>query len=216
MVRRRTAVAVPTSPLLLTGCGGGAGATGRRTPPTAEARTATPEVQAEQAPRGIPGLGPGRPAATPGRCARAVVVTGRGKNSPLSTVVLHERTATGRQAGTARPARNARDGWSAPHVLGGPRSPLGGHTREPLDGCFDHVVAVDHNRGPGTSPPDRTRPLGPEHGGGVWPHADHGGPTHGCVSVARTVVKELLRALGPARHPVAVMGYADWLAGRAA
>ncbi|MFI9248430.1 hypothetical protein [Streptomyces sp. NPDC053069] len=35
----------------------------------------------------------------------------------------------------------------------------------------------------------------------------------GCAGVAKAPVKELLRTLGPDRHPVVVMGYADWLAG---
>ncbi|MEU2717734.1 L,D-transpeptidase family protein [Streptomyces sp. NPDC007205] len=244
MIQRRTAVALLASPLLLTGCGGGAEATERRTPPTPDARTTTPDVQAEQAPPGIPGLGPTRSAAIPGRCGQAVVVTGRGKNSPLCTVVLYERTATGWQAGTAWPAHNALHGWSAHHLLDDLRSPLGVYTLsdaggllpdpgsklpyhqssgfrspgtgfegEPLDGCFDYVLAVDYNRRPGTSPLDWTRPLGPERGGGVWLHVDHGGPTHGCVSVAKAPMKELLRTLDPDRHPVVVMGYADWLAG---
>ncbi len=246
MIRRRTAVALLASPLLLTGCGGGAEATERRTPPTRASRTAapSPEVQAEQAPRGIPGLGPSRSAAIPGRCGQAVVVTGRGKDSPLSSVVLYRRPATGWQAGPAWPAHNALRGWSPHHMGGDLRSPLGVYTLsdaggllpdpgsklpyhrsrgfhspgtgfegEPLDGAFDYVIAVDYNREPGTSPLDWTRPLGPSRGGGVWLHVDHGGPTHGCVSVAKAHMKDLLRTLDPARHPVVVMGYADWLAG---
>jgi L,D-peptidoglycan transpeptidase YkuD (ErfK/YbiS/YcfS/YnhG family) len=245
MIHRRTAVALLASPLLLTGCGGGAEATARRTPPTpaAPSATPTPEVQGEQALRGIPGLGAKRSAAIPERCEQAVVVTGRGKDSPLSTVVLYRRTATGWQAGAAWPAHNALHGWSGHHTLGDLRSPLGVHTLsdaggllpdpgsklpyhrstgfhspgtgfegEPLDGCFDYVIAIDYNREPGTSPLDWTRPLGPKRGGGVWLHVDHGGPTHGCVSVAKAHMKELLRTLDPDRHPVVVMGYADWLA----
>ncbi|MFF3912353.1 L,D-transpeptidase family protein [Streptomyces sp. NPDC001852] len=246
MIQRRTAVTVLASPLLLTGCGGGAEATERRTPPTRPAPTATretPEIRAEQAAQGIPGLGPERSAAIPERCEQAVVVTGRGKDSALCTVVLHQRTATGWQSGPVRPAHNALRGWSAHHVLGDLRSPLGVYTLsdaggllpdpgsklpyhhssgfhspgtgfegEPLDGCVDYVIAIDYNREPGTSPLDWTRPLGPQRGGGVWLHVDHGGPTHGCVSVAKAHMKELLHTLDPHRHPVVVMGYADWLA----
>ncbi|MEU9479300.1 L,D-transpeptidase family protein [Streptomyces sp. NPDC048191] len=244
MIHRRTAVALLASPPLLTGCGGGAGATERRTPPTRPAVTPVPEtVEAEQAPQGIPGLGPTRSAAIPQRCAQAVVVTGRGKNSPLCTVVLHQRTSTGWQPGPTWPAHNALHGWSGHHMLGDLRSPLGVYTLsdaggllpdpgsrlpyhqsggfhspgsgfegEPLDGCFDYVIAIDYNREPGTSPLDWTRPLGPRRGGGVWLHVDHGGPTHGCVSIAQAPMKELLRTLDPHRHPVVVMGYADWLA----
>ncbi|MFF3514085.1 L,D-transpeptidase family protein [Streptomyces sp. NPDC002573] len=48
--------------------------------------------------------------------------------------------------------------------------------------------------------------------GGIWIHVDHGGPTHACVSLSRTHMKQLLRALDPADHPVVVMGDADSLA----
>lgn len=249
MIHRRTAVAVLASPLLLTGCGGGAEATERRTPPTGPAPTAapTPAVQAEQARQGVPGLGPARSAAIPDRCEQAVVVTGRGMDSPLCTVVLHQRTAAGWQSGPVWPGHNALRGWSAHHVLGDLRSPLGVYTLsdagglladpgsklpyhrsggfhspgtgfegEPLEGCFDYVIAIDYNREPGTSPLDWTRPLGPKRGGGVWLHVDHGGPTHGCVSLAKAHMRELLRTLDPERHPVVVMGYADWLAASAA
>jgi L,D-peptidoglycan transpeptidase YkuD (ErfK/YbiS/YcfS/YnhG family) len=247
MIHRRTAVALLASPLLLTGCGGGAEATGRRAPGDRPAPTGTrtPRVQAARAPQGIPGLGPTRRAAIPARCTQAVVVTGRGKDSPLSTVVLYERTDadTGWRAGATWPAHNALHGWSGHHMLGDLRSPLGVYTLsdaggllpdpgaklpyhrsagfhspgsgfegEPLDGCFDYVVAIDYNREPGTSPLDWTRPLGAERGGGVWLHVDHGGPTHGCVSVSKAHMKDLLRTLDPARHPVVAMGYADWLA----
>ncbi|MEV0185044.1 L,D-transpeptidase family protein [Streptomyces sp. NPDC050625] len=91
-------------------------------------------------------------------------------------------------------------------------SPGTGFTGEPLAGSFDHVLAIDYNRRPGTSPLDRTRPLGAGRGGGIWFHVDHGGPTHGCIGIAQAHMKELLRALDPGRHPVVVMGYAHWLA----
>lgn len=82
---------------------------------------------------------------------------------------------------------------------------------EPLEGSFDYVVAIDYNRLPGTSPLDRTRPLGEERGGGIWVHVDHGGPTQGCVSVTEDRMKELLGALDPAMEPVIVMGDAESL-----
>ncbi|TWV30663.1 L,D-transpeptidase family protein [Streptomyces misionensis] len=243
MINRRTAVALLASPLLLTGCGGGAGETGRRTPPTRPAPATGTTSQAEQAHQGIPGLGPTRSAAIPEQCTQVVVATGRGPDSPQCTVVLHQRTADGWQAGPRWPAHNALHGWSAHHMLNDLRSPLGVYTLtdaggllpdpgsrlpyhqsprfhspgtgfegEPLDGCFDYVIAIDYNRKPGTSPLDWTRPLGEKRGGGVWLHVDHGGPTHGCVSVSKGHMKELLRTLDPARHPVVAMGYADWLA----
>ncbi|MEW1647899.1 MULTISPECIES: L,D-transpeptidase family protein [unclassified Streptomyces] len=85
-------------------------------------------------------------------------------------------------------------------------SPGTGFEGEPLAGSFDYVIAINYNRKPGTSPLDWTRPLGSSRGGGIWIHVDHGGPTHGCVSIAEDHMKELLRTLDPARHPVVVMG----------
>jgi len=81
-----------------------------------------------------------------------------------------------------------------------------GFEGEQLAGSFDYVVAIDYNRRPGTSPLDWTRPLGADRGGGIWLHVDHGGPTHGCVSLTEQHMKELLRTLDPALHPVVVMG----------
>lgn len=86
-----------------------------------------------------------------------------------------------------------------------------GFEGEPLEGSFDYVIAIDYNREPGTSPLDRTRPLGADRGGGIWLHVDHQGPTQGCVSLSERHMEELLRTLDPARHPVIVMGDADSL-----
>lgn len=77
---------------------------------------------------------------------------------------------------------------------------------EPLAGAFDYVIAINYNRVPGTSPLDPQRPEGEAKGGGVWLHVDHDGPTQGCVSLKPEVMKELLRTLDPAQHPVIVMG----------
>ncbi|MFE2014312.1 hypothetical protein [Streptomyces sp. NPDC059491] len=87
-----------------------------------------------------------------------------------------------------------------------------GFVGEPLEGSFDHVVAIDYNRVPGRTPLDKERPLGAEKGGGVWIHVDHGGPTQACVTLEREPLRELLRALDPAREPVVVMGPAPDLA----
>ncbi|MDX6356776.1 MAG: hypothetical protein QOF98_3679 [Streptomyces sp.] len=81
-----------------------------------------------------------------------------------------------------------------------------GFDGEPLDQAFDYVIAIDYNRVPGNSPLDGSQPLGEDRGGGIWVHVDHGGPTHGCVSVAASHMVELLRTLVPADHPVIVMG----------
>ncbi|MFI6693566.1 L,D-transpeptidase family protein [Streptomyces sp. NPDC050433] len=81
-----------------------------------------------------------------------------------------------------------------------------GFDGEPLAGSFDHVVAINYNREPGTTPLDWTRPLGEDKGGGIWIHVDHGGPTQGCVSLPMPRMKDLLRWLDPAKHPQVVMG----------
>ena len=75
-----------------------------------------------------------------------------------------------------------------------------------LEGSFDHVVAIDYNRRPGRSPLDDERPQGRARGGGIWLHVDHGGPTHGCVSMPLGGLRQLMRTLVPARNPVVVMG----------
>lgn len=91
-------------------------------------------------------------------------------------------------------------------------SPGTGFEGESLADAFDYVVAIDYNHVPGSSPLDPRRPMGADRGGGIWVHVDHGGPTHGCVSLAKPDMAALLRALDPARHPVIVMGDAASLA----
>ncbi|MFE2050528.1 hypothetical protein ACFXAS_18720 [Streptomyces sp. NPDC059459] len=81
-----------------------------------------------------------------------------------------------------------------------------GHLGEPLEGSFDYVVAIDYNRVPGTTPLDKTRPLGEDKGGGVWIHVDHEGPTNACVSLGEEHMRALLSALDPEKEPVVVMG----------
>ncbi|MFJ7071963.1 hypothetical protein [Streptomyces sp. NPDC098781] len=87
-----------------------------------------------------------------------------------------------------------------------------GFEGEPLAGSFDYVIAIDYNRRTGTSPLDRTRPLGIGRGGGIWLHVDHEAPTQACVGLAREHMRRLLLALDPERHPVIVMGDAESLA----
>ena len=249
----RPRVALLAASLFLTGCGGGAVASPGHPSGDATARTSTPDVatlappspemSVQAAPLRLPGLGPRTLAEIPADARQAVVVTGRGRNSPQSTVVLYERTAAGWRAGASWPAHNALKGWSDHHTGGDLRSPIGvygltdaggllgdpgtrlpyhrsgaftspgtGFEGEPLAGSFDYVIAINYNREPGTSPLDWTRPLGAGRGGGIWFHVDHGGPTHGCVSVSEQHMKELLRALDPGLHPVVVMGDAKSLA----
>ncbi|MFJ1753106.1 L,D-transpeptidase family protein [Kitasatospora sp. NPDC088134] len=87
-----------------------------------------------------------------------------------------------------------------------------GFNGEQLAGSFDYVVAIDYNRVPGRSPLDTSYPQGAAKGGGIWLHVDHGGPTHGCVSLAEDRMVELLKTLDPALHPMIVMGDAASLA----
>ncbi|MEU5634900.1 L,D-transpeptidase family protein [Streptomyces rishiriensis] len=239
MIMHRPRAALLAASLLLTGCGGAASAGPAH--PTSAVRGAPappgPDASAGAVQREIPGLGARTRAAVPANARQVVVVSGRGRNSPLSTVVLYRRTGSGWQPGTSWPAHNALHGWSDRHTGGDLRSPIGvygltdagglladpgaklpydhgpsfhspgtGFEGEPLDGSFDYVVAINYNREPGTSPLDWTRPLGASRGGGIWFHVDHGGPTHGCVSIAEEHMKELLRTLDPALHPVVVMG----------
>ncbi|WP_277441464.1 L,D-transpeptidase family protein [Streptomyces sp. SPB162] len=81
-----------------------------------------------------------------------------------------------------------------------------GFRGEALGGSFDYVIAIDYNRVPGSSPLDGRQPLGSPRGGGIWIHVDHGGPTHGCVSLSAAHMVDLLRALDPRSHPVIAMG----------
>ncbi|WP_405791677.1 hypothetical protein [Streptomyces sp. NBC_01506] len=77
--------------------------------------------------REIPGLGPVTRARVPVSARQALVVTGEGRNSPLSGVVLYERNAdTGWQPVTNRwPAQNALRGWTHDHQAADLRSPIG-------------------------------------------------------------------------------------------
>lgn len=250
----RPRVALLAASLFLTGCGGGAAASPGHPSGAATARAnpsdvrplapPAPEMSVQAAPLHLPGLGPRTLAGIPSDARQAVVVTGRGRNSSQSTVVLYERTAAGWQAGASWPAHNALKGWTDHHTGGDLRSPIGvydltdaggllgdpgtrlpyhhsggftspgtGFEGESLAGSFDYVIAINYNHRPGTSPLDWTRPLGASRGGGIWFHVDHGGPTHGCVSISEQHMRELLRALDPRLHPVAVMGDARSLAG---
>lgn len=132
-------------------------------------------------------------------------------------------------------AHNGKKGWSEHHHQGDKRSPVGVFTLTDAGGVlpapdaklpyshtdaftppsywskktrhdFDHVIAVNYNRTPGTSPLDPTRPDGQAKGGSIWLHLDHGSGTSGCVSSSKSHMAYLLRTLDPHRHPVVVMG----------
>ncbi|WP_367038571.1 L,D-transpeptidase family protein [Streptomyces sp. Je 1-332] len=81
-----------------------------------------------------------------------------------------------------------------------------GFLGQSLEGAFDHVVAINYNRQPGTPPRDLVRPLGEEAGGGIFVHMDHGGPTQACVALPRKKMTELLKWLDPKMNPVIAMG----------
>lgn len=81
-----------------------------------------------------------------------------------------------------------------------------GFLGQSLKGAFDHVVAINYNRQPGTPPRDLVRPLGPERGGGIFIHIEHGGPTQACVALPRQRMSELLKWLDPRMRPVIAMG----------
>jgi L,D-peptidoglycan transpeptidase YkuD (ErfK/YbiS/YcfS/YnhG family) len=81
-----------------------------------------------------------------------------------------------------------------------------GFNGESLADAFDYVIAINYNRVAGKSPLDWTMPLGQQRGGQIWFHVEHGGPTHGCVSVPEADMITLLQTLDPAQNPVVVMG----------
>lgn len=117
-------------------------------------------------------------------------------HSPIGVFTLHDAGGFDADPGSALPYHH-----SSKFQAGGV-----GFDGETLDQAFDYVIAIDYNRVAGTSPLDGTQPLGPSRGGGIWVHVDHGGPTHGCVSVSAAHMVDLLRTLQPADHPVIVMG----------
>jgi L,D-peptidoglycan transpeptidase YkuD (ErfK/YbiS/YcfS/YnhG family) len=117
-------------------------------------------------------------------------------HSPIGVFTLHDAGGFDADPGSKLPYNH-----SSEFQAGGV-----GFDGETLDDAFDYVIAIDYNRVPGTSPLDGAQPLGASRGGGIWVHVDHGGPTHGCVSIPATRMIQLLRTLLPADHPVIVMG----------
>lgn len=230
-----TASVVQDAPDPATGQRAGAPATPRT---TGSAKPPKPQYPAQ-----LPGLGPKTLSQIPARTRQVVLVTGAGKKSSSSKVVLWERVDGGWRPGAEWAAHNGYKGWTDEHYAGDLHSPIGvfgltdaggrladpgtklpyhrsgafsisdtGFLGEPLAGSFDYVIAINYNRQPGTSPMNGAQPMGANRGGGIWIHVDHGGPTHACVSVSKTHMKQLLRALDPADHPVVVMGDAASLA----
>ncbi|WP_155059919.1 hypothetical protein [Streptomyces blattellae] len=140
MIARKPGSALLAASLLLTGCGGGAAASPDHetvTTPATTPNTLAPEVSIETAPQQLPGLGPKTLAEVPSEARQAVVVTGRGKNSSASTVILYERTAAGWRAGESWPAHNALRGWTDDHRVGDLRSPIGVYTLSDAGGLLE-------------------------------------------------------------------------------
>ncbi|PAZ10963.1 hypothetical protein CLM62_38215 [Streptomyces sp. SA15] len=158
MITRSPRAALLAATLLLTGCGGGEAATpdhgAEATPATVSAPTPSSEITVQAVPRQLPGLGPKTWAKVPSRSRQAVLVTGRGRDSPLSTVVLYERTAAGWQAGDSWPAHNALKGWTDHHRAGDLRSPIGVHTLTDAGGLLrDPGTRLPYDRSTGFTAP---------------------------------------------------------------
>ncbi|MGC9541467.1 L,D-transpeptidase family protein [Streptomyces sp. UG1] len=138
--------------LLLTGCAGGAAVTPDHEPAAGTPVPATPmpDVALEAAPLQLPGLGPRTRAKVPSEARQAVVVTGRGRNSSQSTVVLYERGDTGWEPGASRPAHNALRGWTDHHRAGDLRSPVGVFTLTDAGGLLrDPGTRLPYDHGVG-------------------------------------------------------------------
>ncbi|MHA6762814.1 L,D-transpeptidase family protein [Streptacidiphilus sp. PAMC 29251] len=118
-------------------------------------------------------------------------------HSPVGVFTLTDAGGRLADPGSKLPYTRSRSGYTLTGT---------GFSGEPLAGSFDYVIAINYNHVPGTTPLDWTRPLGAAAGGGIWLHVDHGGATHGCVSLPRADMVTLLRTLDPGLHPVVVMG----------
>jgi L,D-peptidoglycan transpeptidase YkuD (ErfK/YbiS/YcfS/YnhG family) len=164
-----------------------------------------------------------------------VAVYGKGRDSADSTVVLYTKHGSTWDRTRTWGAHNGKKGWTMHHREGDQRSPAGVFTLTDAGGVlpdpgtrlpytrsasfqaphywpkshwhdFDYVIAIDYNRVKGTPPNDPTRPEGQSRGGGIWLHMDHGSGTSGCVSLSKSGMRYLLRALNPHQRPVVVMG----------
>jgi L,D-peptidoglycan transpeptidase YkuD (ErfK/YbiS/YcfS/YnhG family) len=186
-------------------------------------------------PTRIPGIGDRLRRRIPADSRQVVAVYGDGRHSADSTVVLYTKRGATWDRTRGWPAHNGRNGWTADHQEGDKRSPIGVFTLTDAGGVladpgtrlpytrsaafaaprwwaeshwhdFDYVIAIDYNRVKGRPPNDPARPEGGAKGGGIWLHMDHGGGTSACVSLSRSAMAYLLRAIDPDRHPVVVMG----------
>ncbi|MFF3558544.1 L,D-transpeptidase family protein [Streptomyces sp. NPDC002574] len=98
-------------------------ATGRpAAAPAAPRTTAPPEPEF---PARLPGLGPKTLSQVPARTRQVVLVTGTGKKSSSSRVVLWERVDGGWRPGAVWAAHNGYKGWTDEHYAGDLHSPIG-------------------------------------------------------------------------------------------
>jgi L,D-peptidoglycan transpeptidase YkuD (ErfK/YbiS/YcfS/YnhG family) len=135
------------------GCAGPAGAQVRARPAPVPVRAGSPPPatpMAARLPQRPPGLGPRTLAEVPAGAREVVVVTGQGKDSPDSHVVLYRLTAAGWRAGARWPAHNALHGWTRHHHAGDLRSPIGVFTLTDAGGRLPNpgtALPYDHSRG---------------------------------------------------------------------
>ncbi|MFD9002498.1 L,D-transpeptidase family protein [Streptomyces sp. NPDC059582] len=142
--------------LLVTGCGGGAAAGEGTAPAAAPAAPAlaSPRPSVEAAAQHLPGLGPRTLARIPSDTRQAVVVTGHADDSPVSTVVVYERTDAGWHAGPRWPAHNALRGWTDLHHAGDLHSPIGVFTLTDAGGKLpDPGTRLSYDRSAGFASP---------------------------------------------------------------
>ncbi|WP_431945111.1 hypothetical protein [Actinacidiphila sp. bgisy167] len=90
--------------------------------PSTAPTTAPPKPQY---PDRLPGLGPKTLAQVPAGARQVVIVTGAGKKSAKSKVVLHERVDGGWRPGAVWDAHNGYKGWTDEHYAGDLHSPIG-------------------------------------------------------------------------------------------
>ncbi|MFE7839373.1 hypothetical protein ACFU53_25970 [Streptomyces sp. NPDC057474] len=111
--------------------------------------SAGPGAAGTSAPARLPGLGPRTLAEIPADARQAVLVTGRGKNSSASQVVLYRRTGAGWEPGATWPAHNALKGWTDDHHAGDLRSPIGVFTLTDAGGLLaDPGTKLPYDQGP--------------------------------------------------------------------
>ncbi len=111
--------------------------------------SADPGAATPPTPARLPGLGPRTLAKIPAEARQAVLVTGRGKNSSASQVVLYRRTGAGWEPGATWPAHNALKGWTDDHRAGDLRSPIGVFTLTDAGGLLaDPGTKLPYDQGP--------------------------------------------------------------------